>query len=163
MTIIVDSYEYRCWHEVGHATACLHFGGEVDFIEMLFNDPRGHGRTRCDERPGTERLVACAGFAAEFYLLDKGLAAKAVDDDRDISQIVFHNAVHDRADFWDRPLPPDLMFSEDEDRAFMNHALEHVVPVVARYFTGMQSLVRVLGNERLVVGRQVRALLLPHS
>lgn len=160
MAIIVDSYEYRCWHEVGHATVCLHFGGDVDFIEMLFDDPRGHGRTRCDEMPGTERHVACAGFATEFYLLDRGHAAKAVDDHRDISRIVFHNAADDRADFWGRPLPPDLMFPEEDDKAFMDHALT-LVPILDHYFARMQSLVRLLGETRKVDGGQVRALLRP--
>lgn len=32
MLIRVDSDEYRCWHEIGHATACWHLGGDVDFI-----------------------------------------------------------------------------------------------------------------------------------
>jgi hypothetical protein len=72
MKIIVDSDEYKCWHEVGHATVCLHLGGDVDFIEFLDGDARGSARTRCDDIPGTERSVACGGFAAEVYLLKKG-------------------------------------------------------------------------------------------
>ena len=62
----VDSVEYKCWHEVGHATVCLHLGGDVDFIELLDGDARGHARA-------TERSVACGGFAAEFYLLNSGV------------------------------------------------------------------------------------------
>jgi hypothetical protein len=44
MKIIVDSVECKCWHEVGHATACLHLRGGVDCIEFLDGDARGHMR-----------------------------------------------------------------------------------------------------------------------
>jgi hypothetical protein len=44
MKILIDSVEYKCWHEVGHATVCLHLGGDVDFIEFLESDTRGHAR-----------------------------------------------------------------------------------------------------------------------
>lgn len=44
MKIRVDSVEYKCWHEVGHATVCLHLGGDVDFIEFLDGDARGYAR-----------------------------------------------------------------------------------------------------------------------
>jgi hypothetical protein len=68
MTVRVDSVEYKCWHEVGHATVCLHLGGDIDFLELLEGDPRGQARARCLVTPGIERTVACGGFAAEFYL-----------------------------------------------------------------------------------------------
>ena len=44
MKIRVDSIEYKCWHEVGHATVGLHLGGDIDFIELLDGDARGHAR-----------------------------------------------------------------------------------------------------------------------
>lgn len=159
MVTLVDSYQYRCWHELGHATACLHFGGKVEFIEMLFGDLRGHGRTRCEVLPGTERHVACGGFAAEFFLLNRGYAARAIGDERDISQIVFHNATHDREAFWGRKLRKNEFFSEGEDRAFMNHALRFVVPVFDRYAVGMARVVHHLGNTHTAEGYRIRELL----
>lgn len=161
MKIIVDSAEYKCWHEVGHATICLHLGGDVDFIEFLDGDSRGYARTRCVVKPEIERSVACGGFAAEFYLLDKGYAEQASDDERDISQIVFHNATGDREDFWGRKLGGNEAFSETENEKFMQHALRHVGPIFDRYFSSMQELVRELCDKRRVDGTQIRALLLP--
>ena len=64
--------------------------------------------------------MACGGFAAEFYLLDKGLAERGPDDERDISQIVFHNATGDREDFWGRKLGRDEAFTKAEDEEFMH-------------------------------------------
>ena len=159
MKIRVDSVEYKCWHEVGHATVCLHLGGEVDFIEFLDGDARGHARTRCVVIPEIERSVACGGFAAEFYLLDKGYAERGRDDQRDVSQIAFHNATGDREDFWGRKLCRDETFSKAEDEEFMYHALGSVAPIFDQYFSGMLELVSELCDARRVEGRRVRELL----
>ena len=158
MKIHVDSVEYRCWHEVGHATVCLHLGGDVDFIELLDGDARGHARARCVDTPEIERSVACGGFAAEFYLLKNGYAEKRADDERDINQIVFHNATHDREEFWGRKFGSDG-FTEAEDRQFMNHAIGFVAPIFDQYFSRMQELVRELFDARRVEGRRVKELL----
>jgi hypothetical protein len=159
MKIRVDSVEYKCWHEVGHATVCLHLGGGVDFIEFLDGDARGHARARCVVTSEIERSVACGGFAAEFYLLDKGYAEQGRDDKRNISQVVFHNATNDREDFWGRKLGRDEAFSEAEDREFMNHAIGSVVPIFNLYLQGMRELVRELFEARRVEGRRVKELL----
>ena len=164
MTIIVDSDEYKCWHEVGHATICLHLGGVVDFIEFLDSDARGHARTRCVVHPGSARTVACGGFAAEFYLLNNGYAERGPDDDRDISRIVFHNATHDREDFWGRKIGLDESFDKAEDTTFMHHAIgpygnDGVVSIFPLYFSGMQALVRELCEVRRVEGRRICELL----
>ena len=163
MTIRVDSFEYRCWHEVGHATVCLHLGGDVDFIEFLDGDARGHARTHCIVTPEMEKSVACGGFAAEFYLLESGYAKQGPDDERDISQVVLHNATADREDYWDRRLGRDEEFSKEEDEAFRNHAIGAVAPIFSQYFSGMQELVHELCEARRVEGRRVRDLLRPRN
>lgn len=163
--IRVDSDEYRCWHEVGHATVCLHLGGDVDFIEILDGDTRGHARTRCIVTSSEiERTVACGGFAAEFYLLKSNYAERGPDDERDISRIVFHNATHDREDFWGRKLGTDEAFSEEEDKAFMHHAIGSdgtggVVPIFSLYLPEMRKIVHELCRWRRVEGRRVKELL----
>jgi hypothetical protein len=124
----IDSDEYKCWHEVGHATACLHLGGDVDFIEFLEGDARGYARAHSVVTPEMERSVACGGFAAEFYLLKHGYAERGPDDERDVSQIVFHNATGDREEFWGRKLGEGEAFARAEDEAFMNHAIGSVAP-----------------------------------
>ncbi len=103
MRIYVDSDEYKCWHEVGHATVCLHLGGDVDFIEFLEGDSRGYARARCVDNPDIERSVACAGLAAEVYLLKNGYAEQAPDDKRDINTV------------WNSPDLPDTEVRCDDD------------------------------------------------
>lgn len=159
MKIIVDSDEYKCWHEVGHATICLHLGGDVDFLEFLVGDARGHARSRCVVTAEIEKSVACGGFAAEFYILNKGYAEKSSNDERDISRIVFHNATGDREDFWGRSLGSEECFSEAEDREFMNHALSSVAPIFDQYFLGMQAVVSELYQARRIEGVRVKELL----
>jgi hypothetical protein len=164
MKIRVDSDEYKCWHEVGHATVCLHLGGDVELIEFLDGDARGHARASCFVTPEIERIVALGGFAAEVYLLKYGHAEQGSDDDRDINQVVFHNATNDREDFWGRKLGRDEEFSEMEDSEFMNQAVGSdgyggVVPILNLYLSGMQELVRELCGARRVEGRRVKELL----
>lgn len=164
MKILVDSDEYRCWHEVGHATVCLHLGGDVEFIEFLTNDPRGHARTRCIDKPGTSRFVACGGFTAECYLLSNGHAEKASGDARVIDHIVLGNAIQDIEDFRKRKLVGDEFFSEAEVNEFMHCAVGTdgrggLIPIFNQYFSGMQELVRELCEARRVEGRRVKELL----
>lgn len=163
MTIIVDSTEYRAWHEVGHATICLHLGGDVECIEFLHDDARGHARARCIVLPEIEKSVACGGFAAEFYLLNLGLAERAPDDHRDISQIVFHNAFFDRGDFWGRRVGPEDVFSQAEDQQFMQYAILRVAPVFDHYFPAMQAVVHELCQARKIDGGRLRPLLRPRT
>jgi hypothetical protein len=35
MMIDINGREYQCWHELGHAIACLSWGGEVAFVQLL--------------------------------------------------------------------------------------------------------------------------------
>ena len=111
-----------------------------------------------------EKSVACGGFAVEFYLLKNDHAEKGRDDERDINAIVFHNATHDREDFWGRKLRRDEVFTEAEDRYFMNHAIGSdgcggLVPIFNQHHSGMQELVRELREARRVEGRRVKELL----
>jgi hypothetical protein len=164
MKIIVDSDEYKCWHEVGHAAVCLHLGGGVDCIELLDGDARGYARARCCEvTPEIERSVACGGFAAEVYLLKNGYAEQSPDDKRDINRIVFDNASGDGHAFFGRE-PEAEAFTEAETMEFMNHAIGSdgfggVVPIFNQYLSGMQELVRELCDARRVEGSRVKELL----
>ena len=164
MKVIVDSEEYRCWHEVGHAVVCLHLGGDVDFIELMSDDTRGYARARCVVTDEIERIVACGGFAAEFYLLKFGHAEKSGHDERDINRILFHNATSDREDFWGRKLGSGEVFTKEEDKEFMCHAIGldghgGMVPLFHQHLAGMQDLVRELCDSRRVEGRCIKKLL----
>jgi hypothetical protein len=164
MTIRVDSDEYKCWHEVGHATVCLHLGGDIDCIEFLVGDARGYARARCVVRSGIERSVACAGFAAEVFLLKNGYAERAVDDERDIRQIALGNATSDGLDFWGRDVSGYDGFTDAETSEFVNHAIGSdgnggVVPIFKRYLLEMQELVRELCDARRVEGKRVKEVL----
>jgi hypothetical protein len=159
MKIIVDSAEYRSWHELGHAVVCLHLGGDVDLVEFLDDDPRGHARTQCVVTSEIENSVACGGFAAEFVLLDRGHAEQSPDDTRNISQVVFHNATGDREDFWGRRLVGGDCFTPSEDEAFMIHAITVAAPILELYLPALQQLARELAQLRRVDGRRIKEVL----
>ncbi|MDH4187947.1 MAG: hypothetical protein OEV08_13215 [Nitrospira sp.] len=160
MTISVNSDEFRAWHEVGHATVCLHLGGDLDGIEFLEGDARGFAVAHCcDVMPDMERSVACGGFAAEFYLLRAGYVDWV--DLQEISAIVFDNAWKDRQDFAGRTVTEDNDFTKEEDEEFMHHATQIVAPIFDLYFSMMQRVVSELLATRQIVGARVKELLQP--
>jgi hypothetical protein len=167
MKIVVDSDEYKCWHEVGHATVCLHLGGDVEFIEFLTGHAHAHAyaRARCIDTPEIERSVACGGFAAEVFLLNNGYAVQDANDKRDIQQVVKSNASMDAHAFFGRDYSSEG-FEPEETREFINHAVGldgwgGVVPIFDLYFSGMQELARELLDTRRVEGWRVKELLRP--
>ena len=159
MKITVNSDEFKAWHEVGHATVCLHLGGDVESIEFLERDARGFAVAHCcDVMPNMERSVACGGLAAEFYLLNGGYVDWS-GDVQEISAIVFSNAWSDRVDFAGRVVTQDNDFTREEDEAFMHHATQFVAPIFDLYFSRMQDVVSELLVARKIDGARVKELL----
>jgi hypothetical protein len=158
MKIIVNSDEFRAWHEVGHATVCLHLGGDLDGIEFLEGDARGFAVAHCcDITPDMERNVACGGYAAEFYLVQAGYVDWV--DLQEISATVLGNAWSDRQDFARRTVTEDNDFTREEDEEFVRHATQAVAPIFQLYFSGMQNVVRELLAARKIDGARVKELL----
>jgi len=164
MMIRTDSDEFKAWHEVGHATVCLHLGGDLDGIEFLKGDARGFAVARgCVVMPDKERSVACGGFAAEFYLLRAGYVDAGDLNDASavakISDLVFGNAWRDRQAFSGRTVTEDNDFTKDEDEEFMRYATERVAPIFDLYFAKMQIIVSELLAARKIDGARVKELL----
>lgn len=164
MKIPVNGIEYKCWHEAGHATVCLHLGGDVDFVEFLVNDSRGHARARCIARPGTERSVACAGYAAEFYLFKNGNLEPTLANESAMRQIALGNATMDGLEYFGRDVAGYDGFTAAETNEFVKHAVGldgngGVVPIIKQHFLVMQELVRKLRDTRRVEGKLVKELL----
>lgn len=164
MTIRVDSDEFRAWHEVGHATVCLHLCGDLDGIEFLEGDERGFAVAHCcDVMPDMERRVACGGFAVEYYLLRAGYVEGGNLNDPNaveaVSALVFSNAWRDQQDFVRRTVTQDNDFTKEEDEEFMHYAIEHVAPIFDLYFARMHIVVRELLDDRKIRGERVKELL----
>ena len=164
MMIRFNSDEFKAWHEVGHATVCLHLGGDLDGIEFLERDARGFAVARgCFVMPDTERSVACGGFAAEFYLLQGGFIEGVDLNDpsevKRVSHLVFSNAFMDQQDFIGRTVTEDNDFTKEENEEFMRYATELVAPIFDLYFAKMQIVVSELLAERRIDGARVKELL----
>jgi hypothetical protein len=164
MMIRSDSDEFMAWHEVGHATVCLHLGGDLDGIEFLEGDARGFAVARgCDVMPDKERSVACGGFAAEYYLLRAGCVDGVNLNDPSavaaVSALVFSNAWRDRQDFARRAITEHNDFTKEENEDFMRYAIEHVAPIFDLYFSRMQIVVSELLAARRIDGARVKELL----
>ena len=160
MKIRVQSPEFKAWHEVGHATVCLHLGGHVDAIEFIEGDPRRFAVTRgCYVTPDTERPVACGGFAAEFCLLQAGYVDCGHYNPQQISDLLFSNAWDDRVDFAQREVTEDNDLTKAENEEFMQYAIQIVAPILTPYLSRMQDVVSELLAARKIGGARVKALL----
>ncbi len=158
MKITINSDEFKAWHEVGHATICLHMGGDLDCIEFLEGDARGFAVARCcDVMPDMERSVACGGYAAEFYLVQTGLVDWV--DLQEISATVLGNAWRDRQEFAGRTVTEDNDFTKEENEEFVRHATQAVAPIFQLYFSRMQNVVSELLAARKIDGERVKELL----
>ena len=152
----INSTEYQCWHEVGHAIVCLHLNGGVEFIEFIEEDNhKGLARTRCNTNPEIRQYVACGGFATEFVLSRDGFLEP--HDEREFTQIVFKNSSIDREMYFN--VDEKYTFSEEEDREFMNHAVSKVAPIVRQHISKMQLIVGELLQERKIAGERIKELL----
>jgi hypothetical protein len=161
MKIRVGSDEFKAWHEVGHATVCLHYGGDLDGIELM----QGSGVTRgCDLWPDKKRDLACGGFAIQYHLMRTERIAGVDPNNADAVSLysahVFDFAWKDQQDFIGRAITEDNQFTKEENEAFMWYAIERVAPIFAHYLPAMQELVRELCKTRKVDGRRVKELLL---
>lgn len=164
MKMRINSDEFKAWHEVGHATVCLHLGGDLVGIEFLEGDERGFAVARgCSVKPDKERSVAGGGFAAEFYLLRAGYVdgvdlnnASAVVE---VSALVFGNAWRDQQAFVGREVTEDNDFTKEENEEFMRYATERVAPIFDLYFAKMRIIVSELLTNRKVDGARVKELL----
>lgn len=162
--IRLDSDELKAWHEVGHATVCLHLGGDLDRIEFLESGQSGFAVARgCYVTPESERSVSCGGFAAEYFLLRAGCVdAGDLNDpnvNAEISARLFSSAWQDQQDFCGRTVTEDNDFTKEENEAFMLYAIQRVAPIFDLYFERMQLVVDELLSARTIHGTRVRYLL----
>ena len=164
MNILFNSDEFKAWHEVGHATVCLHLGGDLDGIEFLERDARGFAVARgCYVVADKERSVACGGFAAEFYLLRAGyidgVNLKDPSEVARVSALVFSNTWMDQQAFFGRPVTQDNDFTKEEKEEFMHYAIEHVAPIFDLHFAKMRIVVGELLAKRKIDGVRVKEIL----
>lgn len=164
MPVVMNSDEYKAWHEVGHATVCLHLGGYLDSIEFLEVNSEGLAVARgCEVAPDLERHVACGGFATEYYLLQTGnIAGVDLNDPKAVEAVsgeVFSNCWRDHQEFIGRVVTKDNDFTRHEKVAFMHYAIEHVAPIIHQHFDRMKSVVTELLAKRKLSARRIKELL----
>lgn len=156
MMIDINGREYQCWRELGYAIACLSWGGEVQFVQLLSEGHSvGLAFARCAPTVYGRPMALCGGFAMEFALLRSGRLA--VVDEREMTQVLFRNATIDRVMYWRKP--PGAVFSEDEDQEFMTLATNVVAPVLIRFLPLVQILVDQLLETQKVSGEKIKEVL----
>ncbi|MEI7825032.1 MAG: hypothetical protein WCI01_07015 [Chlorobiaceae bacterium] len=154
--IEINGFEYKCWHEVGHAVTCLHLGGNVEFIEFLEDENhKGSARARCETTPQIRPYVLCGGFATEYVLLKLGLLEKI--DEQEFIQVVFKNASIDREMFFGKT--ENDQFTKDEDTEFMYFSIDNVVPIISKLLPKMRKIVDTFQDNKKIDGTTINKIL----
>lgn len=158
MKIKLNSREYECWHEAGHALVCITLGGGVDFIEFV-DDPACHGkaRTRCEFTQNIRNYVACGGFAAEYYLYRSG---KLEATEKQFVTAALVNAFLDKQSFFGGNFEQENgCWPEKLDIQFRDFAIFKVAPIVERNIAALEAIVKILNENGRIDKDQINQIL----
>jgi len=156
MKIKINSLEYQCWHEVGHAIVCLYLGGDVKFIEFSEDDfQKGLAKTRCETTPNIRPYVLCGGFATEYVLWKKGFLF-TVDESKFI-QIIFRNATYDREMFLNKTKHDKI--TQEDDENFMSFSVKKVAPIINKHLRSMEKIVMELRSLKRIDNIKIKEIL----
>ncbi|RFC33475.1 MAG: hypothetical protein DID92_2727744938 [Candidatus Nitrotoga sp. SPKER] len=145
MKIELNSREYECWHEAGHALVCMTLGGSVEFIEFV-DDPacQGKARTRCEVTLNIRKHVACGGFAAEYYLYKSG---RLEATEKQFVSTALVNAFLDKQSFFGGNFEQvDGCWPAQMDIQFRDFAICTVAPIVAGNAVALEKIAKVLNE-----------------
>ena len=161
MTIDIESQEYQCWHEAGHAVLCLVLGGKVELMEIIRDEEHfGRARARCETTEATRRYIACGGFAAEYMLcINKMLD---VSEDQFV-QIALVNAFPDKAMFFGADhVQANNAWPSAMDERFMHFSIKYVAPVLLRNCALLEELAEALLREDHLAERDINEIALKY-
>ncbi|HCF9476685.1 hypothetical protein [Pseudomonas aeruginosa] len=129
--IVIDSPEYACFHEAGHAEVALRVGARVLEMELYREQSRSWGRTQVEKKQDCHieqsRRIALGGFAAEYMLYRSGRILNedgSSPTESQFTQHAYRNAALDLVAFWGTDNPELLNMAQEEmDSKFMSFAI----------------------------------------
>ncbi len=151
----INDIDYICWHEMGHAFTCIHLGGSVEDVEILDNNDTCYAVARCKTNETIRKKVACAGFAAELMLFRDNYLGE--QDEKEMCQILFKNATHDRNSY--HSLKHGSQPTEFQDRDFMNFAYKTVLPIIRNYKNEIATAVAELRASKKITGNRIKEIM----
>lgn len=164
MIIELNSIEYDCWHEAGHAFVCLLLGGNVQLIEIIEkNTSKGRARARCEINERIRRYVACGGLAAEYflYITHKLNASESQFIKNALTQAFLDKQSYFNGDFE----KANGYWPATMDKEFRDFAINEVFPILkkANAFPKMEKIVNALLKKKRVDNIQLIELIEEHK
>lgn len=158
MKIELNSREYECWHEAGHALVCISLGGNVEFIEFV-DDPAcpGKARTRCEVTQNIRQHVACGGFAAEYYLYQAG---RLEATEKQFVTTALVNSFLDKQSFFGGNFEQkNGCWPKEMDIQFRDFAIYKVAPIVEKNVVALEEIATVLNTNGRIDSDQIKKIL----
>jgi hypothetical protein len=162
MAIDICGIEYECWHEAGHAVACIACGGKVELMEIIKDGTQfGRARARCETTEASRPYIACGGFAAEYLLHKSGILSLS---EKDFVRSALINAFPDKTAFFGKDheqengcWPPKM------DMQFMMFAINKVAPILESRFALLRELAEALAGNEYLAGEQICEITRKHN
>lgn len=154
----INDREYQCWHEAGHAIACINAGGNVEFIELVNDDnTNGLARARCETTNQQMRMdTASGGFAVEYILYKN----KYIDiRERDFIQEAFINSSSDKIPFFNGDYIQDNGYwPQHLDKEFRDYAINKAHELLP-FMDKMKIIVNDLMQKERLDGQDIENIL----
>ncbi|WP_041666815.1 M50 family metallopeptidase [Sulfuricurvum kujiense] len=157
MQIIINSREYECWHEAGHAVVCLLHGGKVELMEIIQDkDHVGRARARCETTNSTRPKIACGGFAAEYYLYETG----AIDvTEKEFVQSALVNAFPDKKQFFGADYEQSNgCWPTEMDIRFRDYAIYQIAPLLKNNHGLLKELANTLFEKEIIYEDEIQTI-----
>jgi hypothetical protein len=160
--IVINSREYECWHEAGHAVVCLIFGGKVELMEIIKDQEHfGRARARCETTDDSRQYISCGGFASEYLLYQSGMLNIC---ERDFVRNALVNAFPDKIKFFGRDhTQENNCWPSKMDKQFMAFSVSNVAPKLKERFGLLEELARTLLEKEYLNEEQIIAIAEKHN
>ena len=162
MPIDIKSREYECWHEAGHAVACLLNGGKVELMEIIKDEEHfGRARARCETTDNSGPYIACGGFAAEYQLYKSGMLNVS---ESEFVRSALVNAFPDKTKFFGADYEQaNGCWPSEMDEQFRDFAIFRVAPTLADNFALLEELAKTLLEEEYLSEEQIKDIAKKHN
>lgn len=162
MQIDINSREYECWHEAGHAVICLLNGGRVKFMEIIKDEDHfGAARARCETTNYTRKKIACGGFAAEYYLYKSSMLKVS---ESEFVKTALGNAFPDKVGFFGSDYEqPNGCWPANMDIEFRDYAIHNIAPLIDENFELVKELAFTLLKKEIIYEDEINEIRKKHN
>lgn len=180
--IVLNSYEYICWHEAGHVIAAYEIGATVEKVVVTKNHisdtteaivaKGGECKTSvdyskiADSNLDKKLYVACGGWAAEYFLYRHGLILnleKTRKTEKKFIDESNNNCSKDKIEYAGADYSINGRWPEDFDDTFMDFGIKVVYPILTKNEAKLRSLWQEILQKQTLTQEEIELIVLSNN